>query len=318
MRKEIRPLGALLHIAAGNAEGLPFFSVVEGLLAGNVNILKLPGTDDAVSTALLLKLIEMDPVLAEYIYVFDTPSDDIASMRMMADAADGIAVWGSDRTVRAVRQLADENMKIIEWGHKESFAYVTKRCFSDEAQLTLLAHNICSTEQLLCSSCQGIFLDTDDLEDVYGFCETFINILQEISGGYPQTDDIGRKAGITLRLRNLEIESALGKARVYKGKGCSLAALPAGGVEPSIAFRNCWVKRLPKESIPDVLKAEKNHLQTMALICADEERGALAERMFRSGFVRVTTPGKMSKLFAGAPHDGEYPLRRYTKIVCSE
>ena len=48
IREETRPLGVLLHIAAGNAEGLPFFSVVEGLLAGNINILKLPGMDDGV------------------------------------------------------------------------------------------------------------------------------------------------------------------------------------------------------------------------------------------------------------------------------
>ena len=32
------PLGTLLHITAGNLDGLPAFSVVEGLLTGNVNL----------------------------------------------------------------------------------------------------------------------------------------------------------------------------------------------------------------------------------------------------------------------------------------
>lgn len=44
------PLGVLFHIAAGNAEALPAYSVAEGLLMGNVNLLKLPaaGTDGVI------------------------------------------------------------------------------------------------------------------------------------------------------------------------------------------------------------------------------------------------------------------------------
>ena len=36
------PLGTVLHIAAGNADGLPVLSLAEGLLTGNINLLKLP------------------------------------------------------------------------------------------------------------------------------------------------------------------------------------------------------------------------------------------------------------------------------------
>src|SRR5512133_1760881 len=35
--EQLAPLGVLLHVAAGNAEGLPAFSVLEGLLTGNIN-----------------------------------------------------------------------------------------------------------------------------------------------------------------------------------------------------------------------------------------------------------------------------------------
>ena len=40
------PLGILFHIAAGNVDLLPAYSVVEGLLVGNINILKLPTGDN--------------------------------------------------------------------------------------------------------------------------------------------------------------------------------------------------------------------------------------------------------------------------------
>ena len=47
------PLGILFHIAAGNVDLLPAYSVIEGLLVGNINILKLPSGDNGLSVLLL-------------------------------------------------------------------------------------------------------------------------------------------------------------------------------------------------------------------------------------------------------------------------
>ena len=38
---QVCPKGVLFHIAAGNVDALPAYSVLEGLLAGNINLLKL-------------------------------------------------------------------------------------------------------------------------------------------------------------------------------------------------------------------------------------------------------------------------------------
>ena len=110
------PLGVLMHIAAGNAQGLPVFSVIEGLLTGNVNILKLPGEEDGLSIVFLWELIAVEPALAEFVYAFDFPSQDIQSMQQMAKVADGIVVWGGDAAVSAVRRMAAPDTKLIEWG----------------------------------------------------------------------------------------------------------------------------------------------------------------------------------------------------------
>ena len=45
-----QPLGVILHIGAGNALGLSAFSVIEGLLTGNINILKLPEHEGGLSS----------------------------------------------------------------------------------------------------------------------------------------------------------------------------------------------------------------------------------------------------------------------------
>ena len=124
---EIRPvpLGTLLHIAAGNADGLPAYAAAEGLLTGNVNLIKLPQADSGLSVRLLWELTAMEPALADFLYVFDTPSEDVAAMKKLASIADGISIWGGEEAIRAVRALSPPGAKLMEWGHRLGFVYIS-------------------------------------------------------------------------------------------------------------------------------------------------------------------------------------------------
>lgn len=123
------------------------------------------------------KLTEYEPRLKEYIYILDTPSGDKRVMEMLMRLAGGIAVWGSDETVRAVRERAPVNVKIIEWGHRLSFAYIADMDVPEE-KLEGLARHIFSTNQLLCSSCQVVYLDTDNFEEVKKFGLRFSLVME--------------------------------------------------------------------------------------------------------------------------------------------
>jgi hypothetical protein len=307
------PLGVLFHIAAGNVDGLPAFSVVEGLLSGNINVLKLPSADKDFTIQLLSELIKLEPILAEYIYVFDTPSTDIASMKAMAKCADGIVVWGGDDAVEAVRKTASPNTKIIEWGHKLSFAYVTEDGMSDMA-LAGLAHHILNTKQLLCSSCQGIYIDTADMQVVYQFCERFLAILERVARDYPQPG-IGIKAQIILLLHNQKLEAVSTGSRIFRGNRCSITAMNDRRLEVSYTYGNCWVKALQRQHIINRLHRYKGYLQTVGLLCGDYEKKELTELLSRAGATRITDGSEMSRMVCGEAHDGDYPLRRYSRIV---
>lgn len=315
--EQLVPLGVLLHIAAGNADGLPVFSVIEGLLTGNINILKLPEIGDPISGQVLLDLLQIEPALADYVYVFDIPSTDTDAMKMMADAADAVIVWGSDAAVSAVRQLVHPNTKIIEWGHKVSFAYATMDGIN-ERSLRGLAQHIRDTNQLLCSSCQGIFVDTETIDDVYRFCETFLPILDEVGRQHPFHIDIGLRAQITLQLQNESLETLYQEKRIFRQGNCSVIASADRELTPGFMYRNCWVKPLPRKEIVHTLKPYKNHLQTVGLLCAENERAELAALFVKAGIVRVMRGKNMSAIYCGSPRDGEYALRRYTKIVSYE
>lgn len=316
--KRLEPLGILFHIAAGNAEGLPFYSVLEGMLAGNINILKLPSADDGLSVRLLYEIVIQEPVLAPYVCVLDVPSTNLAVMKRLGDMADGIVVWGGDEAIRAVRAMADPATQIISWGHKLSFAYATADMFDGskehDAQLAALAKHICETGQLLCSSCQGIFVDTREEDVVLAAGKQFLKILEEVSREFPR-ESIGIRGKTSLALYNEQLEQRNTGRRILQGKDVSVIVDMESKLTLSYLFRNCWIKPLPRENIVRVLKENRGYLQTVGLLTDEERRQELTEMLVKAGVTRIVGSGNMSAMIAGGTHDGEYPLRRYCRIV---
>ncbi len=313
-----RPLGTLLHIAAGNMDVLPAFSVAEGLLAGNINILKLPSADNGLTLEICSHLIDIEPRLKDYIYIFDTPSTDIDALRKMAAAADGIAVWGGDEAVAAVRRFAPPGCRIIEWGHKLGFAYISGYA-NKEAELAALAEHIMVTKQLLCSSCQVIYLDTEHMDDLTDFARTFLPYLEHAAEQHP-VQDTAAIAEMTLRRYSDMLEYTLAppptsRGQVFQGKHCSLTIAADNVLELSYMYGNCIIKRLPEREMMTHLRKSKGYLQTAGLICAPSRRARLTELLIRCGVNRVMGAGNMSESFLGEAHDGQYALRQYTRIV---
>jgi len=314
------PLGVLFHIAAGNMDFLPAYSLAEGLMTGNINILKLPSADNGLSLKLIMQLIEYRPELKDYIYVFDTSSSDIQGMRKMADLSNAVSVWGSDMAIEAVRGLAPTGVKIIEWGQKLGFCYITKLNEAEDAgkELEGLAKHIAQTKQLLCSSCQVIYLDTSDMEELKAFGMRFLPILENAVNGN-KTEEIGVRARDTLVSYTQRLKAYLGEEEkhdnVIRGKGCSVIISSDSDLELSPMMCNVLVKPLPRENIGKVLYDGRFHLQTAGLICPKEDREHLAELFTQCGLIRVTKATDMSAYFPGECHDGEYALSRYVRIV---
>lgn len=311
MRKRY-PLGVLLHIAAGNVDVLPAYSVIEGLLAGNINILKLPMGDSGLSVRLLYELVRIEPLLKDYLYVFDVPSTETETLKKLAALCNGVVVWGGDEAVRAAKNMVDIDTKIIAWGHKLSFAYAESD--ASDQQLAELAQSICGTNQLLCSSCQGIFVDTDSQEDVLHFAKRFFEIFKQINQkSYPI--DYGMKAKNAINLYNEKLEQHSTGTRILQADGISVLVCSDSSLQLSYLYRSVWIKPLAYDRL-HTLKIWKNHLQTAAILTTDREKWQkIGSILARIGVVRITSGGNMSRTLCGEAHDGTYALREYSRIV---
>lgn len=308
--RHYEPLGILFHIAAGNVDLLPAYSVVEGLLVGNINILKLPTGDNGMSIRLLQELIKESPILKDYIYVFDVPSTEVETIKQLANLADATIVWGGDMAQKAARTFVDIHSSIISWGHKISFTYVDKNVTDEE--LKALCESICATNQLFCSSSQGIYVNTDDVNELKALAERILPLFAETSkkmGTLPLT----MKAKNSLLIYNEKLEGNADK--VFTKDGVSIIVKEDNKLELSFLFQNIWIKPLKKEDIIKVLKPNKNLLQTVSINKLIEGKKEISSLLAKAGATRITALGDNSRMLAGESHDGEYALRRYIRVV---
>ena len=307
--RRIEPLGILFHIAAGNVDLLPAYSVIEGLLVGNINILKLPTGDNGLSVKLLQELIKEEPSLKDYIYVFDVPSTEIETIKKLSSLADATIVWGGDEAQKAARNFVDIHSSIIAWGHKLSFSYIDMNV--EDKELEKLCESICISNQLFCSSSQGIYVNTDDKEDLHALAKRLLPIFANVSkrvGTLPLT----MKAKNSLLLYNEKLE---GNKNIYSDSGVSIIVKEDNKLELSYLYQNIWIKALKEDNIIKVLKPNKNLLQTVSINNKLLNKQKIADVLIKAGATRVVPLGENSRMISGESHDGEYPLRRYSRIV---
>lgn len=311
------PLGVLMHIGAGNALGLSAFSVIEGLLSGNINILKLPENEAGLSSKILLRLIEIEPKLKPYIYVIDVSSKNTEIIKKFIEISNAVTVWGSDEAIQAIRQLAPPSLPIIEWGHRLSFAYFTE---NEHIQRDLegLALDICLTDQLYCSSPQCVFYETDNINELDTFANSLSICIDHIATKYPSSvRPINVQAQITLTKELLKMEEILGEKRLITDdeKQYSVMIDYNAELKASPLFRNIWVMPIKRHNLLGLLRKHKGHLQTVGLSCKTEAFNEISNIFYASGVNRITTCGHMSENYSGEPHDGVFALSRYVRKV---
>lgn len=311
------PLGVIIHIGAGNTLGLSAFSVIEGLLTGNINILKLPENEGGISSRILSGLVEIEPRLKPYIYVLDISSKDQEALSNLIQVTDAVAIWGSDEAIAGIRKLAPPYLPIIEWGHKLSFAYFTKNEHED-MDLERLAAEICITDQLYCSSPQCVFYEADNMEEVNGFADRLAINLERISGVYPSAiRPIDVQARITWIHEFIRTEEIFESRRLItddkREYGVMIDYEPE--LKTSPLFRNIWVMPIDRTKVMEILRPHKGHLQTVGLSCNKDELNQLTQIFYAAGVTRITRCGSMSANYSGEPHDGVPALHRYVKRI---
>ncbi|MEZ0091857.1 acyl-CoA reductase [Streptacidiphilus sp. EB129] len=313
------PVGLLVHVAPGNAPAAGALSVVEGLMAGNINAIKTSGTG-RFTHALLSELADLDPTgsIAARVIVLGFPSSRTSWLERLCGAADAVAAWGGEEALAGVAALVPPGCRLVDWGPKLSFGYLTADAWSDRSTLLGIVDDICRLDQQACSSPQVVYLDTDDPEQVFAFAERFAAVLAEtVPGLKPALPGLLEGAEITNTVLVARLEEHLGLTRVHAAPDGSWHVLAdtRAALRASPLFRTVWVKPLPRKEITAVLRPMRRYLQTVGIGANRADTAELAGAVLAAGAQRVTVPGEMLSSYDGEPHDGVYALQRYSRRV---
>ncbi|MDE1977673.1 MAG: hypothetical protein KGI84_10505, partial [Elusimicrobia bacterium] len=295
-------------------------SVVEGLLSGNANFLKTGGNEPPFAQIFLEGLAQNDSagVLRNYLIAARISSKRRDLLSRIFAAADGIAAWGGEDSIASIRKMAPPGARLVDWGHRISFAYLTEEASSRPEMLDEVARECCRQEQLSCSSPQCVYLDAQGWKAVNRLAERLAGAFARVSNGVPRIPpDDAAAAEVSMVAQCQEMESCLGQARVLAAQdgGWRVLADARSALTPSPLYRTVWVKPLPRQDIVRVLRPMRAYLQTAGLACGAADLYELSRRLVAAGASRVRKIGAMTGGYSGEPHDGLYALQRYCRRV---
>lgn len=310
------PVGVLFHITAGNSPIVAPMAAVEGLLSGNINILKVAGNLGEFATEVLLRLCRT-PSIADRIYMLRIRSSQKDLMRALMDRADCISAWGGEEAIEAIRRDAPRGTPVVEWGHKISFAYVTPACF-DIGTARKIARSVCRNEQQSCSSPQCVLVDTDSREDVDRMASLLAQALDEARDALPRiAPDAAESAEISTVKELHRSDLYFNDGDVVEDPQHTYRILVSYGTKfmPSPLFRTVWLSPLGRDGLTSGLRGMRRYLQTCGLACTLGELEEVSSALYRAGVQRITPVDSMSASYAGEPHDGGFALPKFMRRV---
>ena len=311
-----RPLGLVVHLTPGNAPLLPFFAVLEGLLAGNVNWLRPSAADAGLSTRLLHTFVACDEqeVLRDHVAVL--PVFQSVLPRLL-DLADGVSVWGGDEALASVRAQLRPGCRWIDWGHRIGFAYLVPSAIDDGA-LDALADDVCRYDQQACSSPQLVWVDSQDPAVLRGVGEGLVRAMVVRGAAWPrQVPDEREASDVTLWVESARLEQVFGEraGEVWSGDGWRVVWQQQEGFEATPLFRSVLLRPMPRERLVSALRPWRTRLQSCAVATRAQDLAPLSRMLIAAGVSRITPLGAMHDSYPGAPHDGFSALSRLSRRV---
>ncbi|MNX30639.1 Phenylacetate-coenzyme A ligase [compost metagenome] len=318
------PRGVVLHVSSGNVLSAGALSMVEGMLTKNVNLLKAASraTLFPLAFAQTLREVDEDGLLAESFAVLSWPGSGSQVHRIFQQGCDAIVVWGGEDVVKTYREGLGLKCKLIEYGPKVSFGAIAAEVLDDPAIAIETAMAVALWDQSACSSPQVLYVEdpSPDHAATLAFVDRLSDALADAQKTLPQGPlGMQERAELTKERQVAEVTEAMGRGRV-KTPGTApdwtVVAEWDATFKLSPLFRTLYVKPVAQlDEVPALVAPYTDYLQTAGIAASPERVRDLAERLFDTGLLRVTTLAGMTGGEPGEPHDGGYALHALVKWV---
>ena len=300
----------ITHVLPGNLPGAGIDSIIFSLLVKSATLVKAASGASILPSLFAQTLTRIDPQLGACLAVVTWPRGSTALEEIAFSQAEVVVASGSDQSLAAIRPRV--RRKFIGYGHKISFAVVTKEALADAQELARqAAYDVVLYDQQGCLSPQLIYVEEEGRVSPKAFAALLANAFSEWERTLPR--------GSILPETSLAIRRARDEAewQALAGKDVTLYASPDGTAwtvildtdptfVPSPLYRTVRVKPLASLSqLHELLIPWRPYLEAAGIAVHVTHNTQLTEVLGQAGVSRICPIGTMQTPPLSWRHGGQ-------------
>ena len=305
----------MAHYAAGNLPIPAMMSMVLGLLVRSAQFVKCARGASFIPRLFAHSLYATDAKVGSCIEIAEWKGGGQKHLEdVLHQHSECVTATGSDEALAAIRDRLPAKTRFLGYGHQVSFGYVSKEAMSGYQVKRLIraaADDVVAWDQLGCLSPHVFYVENDGKEQALQFAELLAAELEKREASMPRGEVSKRAAADIASRRSLyDVRSAHLPETVRhwcsEGSTAWTVVYEADTLfQLSCLNRFIYVKATP--TLDDVFKGAemvRDHVSTVGLAAAEDEKEELAVRFARWGATRICPIGRMQKPPLTWRHDG--------------
>lgn len=307
----------LVQITGGVLPNPTLLSMMLGLLTRSAQFIKCASGTSFLPRLFGHSLYLRESKLASCIEIAEWRGGNDPLESAVFQEANCVTATGSNETIGSVRSRVPAAVRFIPYGHKLSFAFVTREMLSRlnlRRTLENLAEDISAWDQLGCLSPHVIYVETGGTLSPVQFSESFAEELEKTEQSWPRGQlDTEQAGAIALRRMFYQVRAADAESTRTWFSEDSTAWSIVFEEEPQFQ-RSClnrfiYIKPIASiEHLSRVIAPLEGQISTVGLSAPADRAEAIASQLAREGVARICPAGQMQNPPLSWRHDGRPSL----------
>ena len=294
----------IAHVCAGNLPIPTLTGIISGLLVRSAQFVKCASGTAFLPRLFAHSLREIEPKLASCLEIAEWKGGATHLEEALFAEADCVTATGSDETLAALRAKVPSGKRFLGYGHRLSFAYLSREALSEPRSHTLVEHaarDVIAWDQLGCLSPHVVYVESGGEISPTDFAESLAGELATQGLHHPRGKiSVEEHAAITIRRSIYELRAANSfETRLWRSED-STDWTVVFELDPQFqtSCLNRFVYVKPAASVEHtlhVLAPVRGRVSTVGVAAPRPRMLAIAHQLAAWGVSRVCPLGRMQK-----------------------
>jgi len=305
----------LVHITGGFLPNPALTSIILGLLVRSAQFVKCATGTSFLPRIFAHSLYTAQPKLGACIEIAEWKGGTASLEESLFAETTLVTATGSDETLSALRRTLPIHVQFVGYGHKLSFAYITRDALAKPEKLVpALARDVSAWNQLGCLSPHAIYVETGGALTSDQLAELLARELEALEKIQPR-GQVSPEAAAAISTRRMAYQvraSADPSTKIWQSENSTSWTVvhdPALEFQPSCLNRFVYVK--PVEHFDQFLASLeplRGKISTAGLAAPNDRVQELGLKFAETGVTRVCRAGQMQAPPFSWRHDGRPSL----------